>query len=203
MEPSKTDRSDIPDGVKITASEEAAPRILTTEEAPYDPPSATGQSDSPVAPPQADPPVGTDRPTLESVTEQLPLPRVLKDWLICVRKPALSLRYRMEKRHIPDLDADGAGKSDGTAPDPTGSNTDSRHAASPKGASPASQGGETAPAAQDSSRAPVCHKGQNTDLMTVTGGFTIRYFDLAAGMLGILLAGCLLRGCCWVRRKMK
>ena len=127
----------------------------------------------------------------------------LGQWMKCLRKPALSMQYTVEKRHIPDLDADGAGKSDGTAPDPTGSDANSRHAVSPKGASPAPQGGEPTPAAQDSSRAPVCHKGQNTDLMTVTGGFTIRYFDLAAGMLGILLAGCLLRGCCWVRRKMK
>lgn len=194
MEPSKTDRSDIPDGAEITAPEETAHPISTAGDA---------SSDLPTAPGQSDPPAGTDRPTLESVTEQLPLPRVLKDWLICIRKPALSLRYRMEKRHIPDLDAHEAGEGDGTPPDPTGADAASRPAVSPKKAPPPPQGGEISPTAQASPRTPARAKGQNTDLMTVTGGFTIRYFDLAAGMLGILLAGCLLRGCCWVRRKMK
>jgi hypothetical protein len=128
------------------------------------------------------------------------LPRALKDWLICVRKPALSLRYRMEKRHVPDLDAepavrgDSAATSAGQADTTTSADTPaiSRNAPS------------DAPEAADSPSAPKAPvKGKNSDLMTVTGGFTIRYFDLAAGMLGMLLAGCLFRGCCWMKRQMK
>ena len=45
--------------------------------------------------------------------------------------------------------------------------------------------------------------GQNSDTMDVTGGFTIRYFDLAAGAMGLMLLGCLWKGCCCLKRVMK
>ena len=140
------------------------------------------------------------RPTLESVTEQLPLPRALKDWLICVRKPALSLRYRMEKRHVPDLDAEPAVRGDSTATSAGQADTTTSADAPAISRNAPSD----APEAADSPSAPQAPvKGKNSDLMTVTGGFTIRYFDLAAGMLGMLLAGCLFRGCCWMKQQMK
>jgi hypothetical protein len=152
-------------------------------------PKAEAQADTPASLP-------TDRPTAESCAEQLPLPRALKDWLICVRKPALSLRYRMEKRHIPDLDADPSGRKDSVA------TPEKIPAASETVSTPTADTAE-APSAPPSADTATPGKGKNSDLMTVTGDLTIRYFDLAAGMLGLLLAGCLFRGCCWMRRQMR
>jgi hypothetical protein len=156
-------------------------------------PKAEAQADTPASLP-------TDRPTAESCAEQLPLPRALKDWLICVRKPALSLRYRMEKRHVPDLDAEPAVRGDSAATSAGQADT-----TTPVDTSAVSRNAPSdAPEAADSPSAPKAPvKGKNSDLMTVTGGFTIRYFDLAVGMLGMLLAGCLFRGCCWMKRQMK
>jgi hypothetical protein len=36
--------------------------------------------------------------------------------------------------------------------------------------------------------------------MTVKGGFTIRYFDFAAGVLTLLVLGCISKSCLCVRR---
>lgn len=83
---------------------------------------------------------------------------LLGQWMKCMRKPALSMQYTLEKRHIPDMDDD-----------PTG-------------------------------QAQV--KGSNSDTMSVTGGFTIRYFDLAAGAMTLLLAGCMIKALCCVKRLM-
>jgi hypothetical protein len=38
--------------------------------------------------------------------------------------------------------------------------------------------------------------------MTVKGGFTIRYFDLAAGAITLMLAGCMIKALCCVRKLM-
>ncbi len=83
---------------------------------------------------------------------------VLGQWMKCLRKPALSMQYTLEKRHIPDMDNDPTGQTAG--------------------------------------------KGSNSDTMSVTGGFTIRYFDLAAGAMTLLLAGCMIKALCRVRRMM-
>ena len=83
---------------------------------------------------------------------------ILGKWMKCMRKPALSMQYTLDKRHIPDMDDDPSGKT------------------------------------------PV--KGANEDTMSVTGGFTIRYFDLAAGAMLLLLAGCALKGLCRLRKWM-
>ena len=83
---------------------------------------------------------------------------VLGEWMKCMRKPALSVQYTLDKRHIPDMDDDSTGQK------------------------------------------PV--KGANEDTMSVSGGFTIRYFDLAAGGMLLLLAGCMLKGLCRVRKWM-
>ena len=82
----------------------------------------------------------------------------LGQWMKCLRKPALSLQYTLDKRHIPNMDGDPTGKT------------------------------------------PV--KGANEDVMSVAGGFTIRYFDLAAGVVTLILAGCVLKALCRVRRWM-
>ena len=80
----------------------------------------------------------------------------LGQWMKCMRKPALSMQYTLEKKHIPDMDDDSAGQT------------------------------------------PV--KGANADTVSVTGGFTIRYFDLAAGAMLLLAAGCMVKAMCCVRR---
>ena len=82
----------------------------------------------------------------------------LGQWMKCLRKPALSMQYTLEKRHIPDMDDD-----------PTGQTR---------------------------------VKGSNSDTMSVTGGFTIRYFDLAAGAMTLLLAGCMIKALCCMRKMM-
>ena len=93
---------------------------------------------------------------------------MLGQWMKCMRKPALSVRYTLDKRHIPDMDsvtADQCGCP--------------------------SQGSESSPI-----------KGSNADVMTTRGGFTIRYFDLASGMLTVLAAACLLKGYCCLKKRL-
>ena len=82
----------------------------------------------------------------------------LGQWMKCLRKPALSMQYTIEKRHIPDMDDDPTGQVD--------------------------------------------IKGSNSDTMLVKGGFTIRYFDFAAGALTILVAGCIMRACYCLKKIM-
>lgn len=84
--------------------------------------------------------------------------RGLGQWMKCLRKPALSMQYTVEKRHIPDMDDDPTGQT------------------------------------------PV--KGSNSDTMSVRGGFTIRYFDFAAGAFTLLIAGCVMRALCCVKKMM-
>ena len=79
-------------------------------------------------------------------------------WMKCLRKPAISLQYTLEKRHIPDMDDDPTGQTQ--------------------------------------------IKGSNSDTMSVSGGFTIRYLDLAAGAMALLLAGCMIKALCCVKRLM-
>lgn len=107
------------------------------------------------------------KPDAMDVLKQTPIPPVLCDWLVCLRKPALSMQYSIRKRHVPDLDTDK--QTDGTA----------------------SSKGSSAPQ----------EKGVNSDTMGVQGDFTIRYFDLAAGVLALAAAGCLIKACCCLKRK--
>ena len=83
---------------------------------------------------------------------------VLGQWMKCLRKPALSMQYTVEKRHIPDMDDDPAGQ--------------------------------------------MQVKGSNSDTMSVKGGFTIRYFDFAAGAFTLLVAGCMMKALCCVKKIM-
>ena len=82
----------------------------------------------------------------------------LGQWMKCMRKPALSMQYTLEKKHVPDMDDDPAGQT--------------------------------------------TVKGANSDTATLSGGFTIRYFDLAAGAMLMLLAGCMVKAMGCVRKMM-
>ena len=135
-------------------------------------------------------------PDMQSVVEQLPMPRAFKDWMVCIRKPAISLQYSINKRHIPDLDTEpqaGATASENPASAPAPSSAP---------AADTSAAGDSAVNTAASATPPAA-KGKNTDLMTLSGGLTIRYFDLGVGVLGLLLAGCLLRGGCRIGRMLK
>lgn len=136
-------------------------------------------------------------PDMHSVVEQLPMPRALKDWLVCLRKPAISLQYRISKRHIPDLDSEPqAGAAASATPAPS-----SEPAADPSAAKDSAAGGSTEDTATPAT--PPATKGKNTDIMSLSGGLTIRYFDLGMGLVGLLLVGCLFRGGCRVRKMLK
>ena len=82
----------------------------------------------------------------------------LGQWMKCLRKPALSMQYTVDKRHIPDMDDDPTGQTQ--------------------------------------------VKGSNSDTVSVKGGFTIRYFDFAAGAFTLLVAGCVLKALCCVKKMM-
>ena len=101
--------------------------------------------------------------TFERLMAESPTLSPFCGWLKCLRKPALSMEYSIQKRHVPDLDTDS-----GTS-------------------------GQSAPKAQ---------KGQNSDTMGLSGSFTIRYFDFALGVLGLAIAGCFMKGCGCLKRKM-
>ncbi len=82
----------------------------------------------------------------------------LGQWMKCLRKPALSMQYTVDKRHIPDMDDDPTGQTQ--------------------------------------------VKGSNSDTVSVKGGFTIRYFDFAAGAFTLLVAGCMIKALCCVKKMM-
>ena len=131
--------------------------------------------------PSADSSDGGKSPTMEQLMQGSPTLSPLCGWLKCLRKPALSMQYSIQKRHIPDLDTDTGGQSSGN---------NSPSAQNP----PSAQGGQ--------SPSPSAKKGQNSDTMSLSGGFTIRYFDFALGVLGLMVAGCLWKGCCFLKKKM-
>ena len=118
---------------------------------------------------------------------QSPMLAPLGQWLKCLRKPAISLQYSFQKRHIPDLDAAQRAAQ-------------SAAQSAAQGAAQSAAQGAAQGAAQS---AETAGKGQNSDVMDVTGGATLRYFDLAAGVVGIMLLGCLWKGCCALKRVMK
>lgn len=116
---------------------------------------------------------------MTTLMERCPITACMAPWIKCMRTPAISVKYTMSKQHIPDLDAQGGGLA-ATHPD----------------------GGREGGACGDGCSCTPAGKTQNgavgaTDIMTCRGGFTIRYFDLAMGAMGLLLAGCLFK---WLRR---
>jgi hypothetical protein len=124
--------------------------------------------------PSADSSGGGKSPTMEQLMQKSPALSPLCGWLKCLRKPALSMQYSIQKRHIPDLD--------------TRDTRDTRDS------------GQKATTKQEQS-APAA-KGQTSDVMDVTRGFTIRYFDFALGILGLMVAGILVKGGCRLKKKL-
>lgn len=123
--------------------------------------SGAGQAQKP-APVPSDPTAvpassASAAPSMTTVLEDSAVPPVVCEWLSCLRRPALSMQYSVQKRHVPDLDNDTGAQA---------------------------------------------QAGVDTDEMKLQGGFTIRYFDLAAGALALATAGCLIKLCCAMKRKM-
>ena len=118
--------------------------------------------------PSADGSDGGKSPTMEQLMQKSPALSPLCGWLKCLRKPALSMQYSIQKRHVPDLDTDTGGQKATTKQE------------------------QSTPAA----------KGQTSDVMDVMGGFTIRYFDFALGILGLMVAGILVKGGCRLKKKL-
>ncbi len=98
------------------------------------------------------------------------MPTSLCNWLQCLRTPGITLKYTLQKQHIPDMSAAEA------AP-----------------ASPSST--TAAPLTDTAESSSPADSTDTTDIMQVSGTLRARYFDLAAGALAIL-AGCMLiKGC--------
>ncbi len=135
------------------------------------------------------------------------LPTRLSAWIQYLRTPGVSLQYTMEKRHIPDMTALDCASSGGSA-NSQKANGDKASATSKSGKNAAADttpGDATAGLGEAGSPAGAgctCASGtagsdttDTTDVMQLTGTLRARYFDLAAGMLGIVAACCLIKGC--------
>lgn len=112
---------------------------------------------------------GEQSPSFDQLMQRSPSLSPFCGWLKCLRAPALSMQYSIQKRHVPDLDAKESESKANT---------------------------------KQTQSIPTA-KGQNSDVMDVTGGFTIRYFDFALGVLGLMVAGCLFKGCLCLKRHMR
>ena len=131
-------------------------------------------------------------PTFDRLMQQSPKLAPFCGWLKCLRAPALSMQYSIRKRHVPDLDTDTGGQSGG-------SNTPNTQSTQSAQSAPNGQSGQNS---QGQAPSPSAQKGQNSDPRGLSGGFTIRYFDFALGVLGLMVAGCLMKGCCFLKKKM-
>lgn len=123
-------------------------------------------------------------PDMQTLMQEAHVPAPVCDWLTCLRKPAISVQYSMQKRHIPDMQAEAAMGAQGGARAKSGGNAGSN-----------SNGGNSAGGNTD-----TAVPGQTTDVMSLGGGFTIRYFDLALGALGLMMLGCLCKACMSLKR---
>ena len=128
----------------------------------------TAKADAQNANTQAASGANTENQSFDQLMEQSPMLSPLAGWLKCLRKPAISMEYSIQKRHVPDLDTD-SGQSAKNGQKPSAS---------------------TQP------------KGTNSDTMGVSGSFTIRYFDFALGVVGLAIAGCIMKGCRCVKKMM-
>lgn len=130
----------------------------------------TAKADAQNANTQAASGANTENQSFDQLMEQSPMLSPLAGWLKCLRKPAISMEYSIQKRHVPDLDTDG-GQSAKNGQKPSAS-------------------------------ASAQPKGTNSDTMGVSGSFTIRYFDFALGVVGLAIAGCIMKGCCCIKKMM-
>ena len=134
--------------------------------------SAAGNTPDSSAPTEAG--AGGESQTFDQLMSASPTLSPLASWLKCLRKPAISVEYSFQKRHVPDLDRENK-----------------------KGGHTASGAKNTASGSTESAKS-----GKNSDVMDVTGSFTIRYFDFALGILGMAIASCMAKGCGCLKRKM-
>lgn len=102
----------------------------------------------------------------DQLMEASPMLSPFAGWLKCLRKPAISVEYNLKKRHVPDLDQDGGQSKQSGQGNQSGSGKDSQGSC-----------------------------GKNSDVMGVSGSFTIRYFDFALGILGLAIVKCMTKGC--------
>ncbi len=89
--------------------------------------------------------------------------------LAALRAPAMTVRYHMEKRHIPDLDAERK-----------------RNSHKPASGQPSSDRGDCDCTLENEPSA---------ERMLCRGTWTVRYFDLAVGAMALVAMGCLVKGC--------
>jgi len=120
-------------------------------------------------------------PTVSTLLDESPLPRPVCAWIKCLRAPAMSLSITVDKRHIPNYDAE---KASGTA-----------------GASGSAKG----ESGSGGSQASGTNAGQagNAEGMSFSHRCTVRYFDLALGAVAVMLLGCLCKTCTGCKRAMK
>ena len=120
-------------------------------------------------------------PTVSTLLDESPLPRPVCEWIKCLRAPAMSLSITMDKRHIPNYDAE---KTSGTA-----------------GASGNEKIGTGSGGSQASGTS--AEQAGNAEGMSFSHRCTVRYFDLALGTVAVLLLGCLCKTCTGCKRAMK
>lgn len=127
---------------------------------------ASVQTDTESSAPQADTGESGEQENFARLMESSAMLSPFAGWLKCLRKPAISVEYNLKKRHVPDLDQDG-GQS--------------------------KQSGQGTQNGSGKDRQGSC--GKNSDVMGVSGSFTIRYFDFALGILGLAIVKCMAKGC--------
>ncbi len=78
----------------------------------------TQEADLAASPSQepASAPACKPKPDMISLLEQTSLPRPVCQWIQCLRAPAMSLRYDVEERHMPDRDATDSNSPNADAP---------------------------------------------------------------------------------------
>lgn len=120
----------------------------------------------------------TGAKSCEQLMSECPVTAKAAPWLACLRKPAISLSYTLEKRHVPDITASSnqpnAGQDGGKSSALSGS----------KGTSQGDSQGTCG---------CRCSSGVNSDVMQCTGSCTIRYFDLLMGAMGLVALGAIWR----------
>lgn len=104
----------------------------------------------------------------------LPLPTSCTTILRKLRRPAISIRYSLDKQIIPDLDA-------------AQTQTSGSHSGAANTSSESAQSGGSAG-----------NTASNT--MSESGSFTVRFFDVAVGGMLVAVGICMLKCCCGMKR---
>ncbi len=153
-------------------------------------------------------------PDMMSLLAQSSVPTSLCAWLKCLRAPGMSLRMNVEKRCIPDVDAERARRKainaigncatmgSDTGTDNNGSRPTERSSAASNGNGGKKNGTSHAGGASDASQSTdTCgcgtfdctYRAPQEGVMRYTDTCTIRYFDLAVGAVLVLGLGCMIK----------